>query len=393
MKYGIILKLLIAVVFMAAQFFNSEVHAQSGAEVEIDSFIENQMEKYHIPGIAVSVVKEEEIIFKKAYGWGNIEKMIPMSTNGIMNIASISKTITSTAAMQLLEKGLISLNEDINVYLPIKVRNPNFPDYPITLRQILTHTSSIKDGPNYRLGYQCGDPTTTLTDWIESYLAVDGKWYDPIENFHNKSPDSIYQYSNVAFGLLGYLVEQVSGQSFHEYVKEHIFLPLEMENSGYYLKDIDTSKIITPYLYLGPLQKQIRSQNGLPIKYFNPYCKYSFWNYPDGLVRTTVEDLSQFAIAYMNGGRFKDFQLLKPETIDKMHSAQLRESLDEDGFQGLSWFHSSGLDPAWFHGGSDPGVSTRLYVDKENKISVIVFQNANEDNAYYIARELYHMFR
>ena len=358
----------------------------------IDSFIQAQATRYHIPGIAVGVVKGDALHWAKGYGWADLEQQRPMSAEGVMNIASISKTITATAALQLWERGKIDLEADINTYLPIAVRNPNFPEMPITVRQILTHSSSIKDGPNYRKCFQCGDPSVSLSDWIEGYFQPGGEWYDAAANFHREAPDSIYQYSNLAFGLLGYLIEQVSGQAFAEYAEENIFGPLEMDDTGYYYTDIDTNKIITPYLYLGPLQQNLGKQDGLPLPYFNPYCRYSFWNFTDGLVRTSVQDLANFAIAYMNGGRYKDYQLLKAETIAMMHQPQLPEELDEDGFQGLSWFHSSGLDPAWFHGGSDPGVSTRLYVDTVNKISIIVLQNANEDNAYYIARALYQHF-
>ena len=198
----------------------------------IDSFIIAQATRYHIPGIAVGVVKGDKLHWSKAYGWADIERRKPMSTDGLMNIASISKTITATAAMRLWEKNLIELDADINSYLPIVVRNPNFPDVAITVGQILSHTSSIKDGSNYRLGYQCGDPEKSLSEWIEGYFTPDGAFYDAIENFHNQRPDSIYQYSNVAFGLLGYLVEKVSGMPFHQYVRKNIFEPLDMNQTG-----------------------------------------------------------------------------------------------------------------------------------------------------------------
>jgi CubicO group peptidase (beta-lactamase class C family) len=380
---------LIVFIALTLNLFSQDINTES----DIDVFIEGQANRYHIPGIAVAVLKGKDIVFKKGYGWADLENKVPMSTTGVMNIASISKTITATAAMQLVEAGMLDLNTDINQYLDFKIRNPNHPETSITLKQILTHTSSINDGPNYRLGYECGDPNVSLEEWIKSYLSVQGKWYDAEDNFLKKAPDSVYQYSNVAFGLLGYIVEIVSGRPFHQYVKDKIFDPLEMHQSGYYLTDIDTDNLITPYMYLGPLQRNLSDQSDLPLKHYNPYCRYSFWNYPDGLVRTSVEDLAHLAIAYMNAGKYKYHQLLSPQTIEMMHQPQLPVSLDEDGFQGLSWFHSSGLDPSWFHGGSDPGVSTRLYIDKENDLSVIVFQNANEDNSYYIARMLYNYFK
>ena len=188
------------------------------------------------------------------------------------------------------------------------------------------------------------------------------------------------------------MLEQLTDTPFHQLVKKQIFAPLGMNDSGYLLEEVDPQRIVTPYLYLGPLQKNLTQNEGLPLAHYNPYCIYSFWNYPDGLVRSSIKDLAKFATAYMNGGEYNDQRILKASTIEMMHSSQLSEELNEDGDQGLSWFHSSSLDPAWFHGGSDPGISTRMYVDRVNKISVIVFQNANKDNSFYIIRKLYETF-
>jgi CubicO group peptidase (beta-lactamase class C family) len=98
-----------------------------------------------------------------------MENKIPMTDKTIQNIGSISKTITATAVMQLWEKGKFKLDDDVNGYLPFKERNPYFPDDPITFRELLTHKSSIKDGPAYEDSYACGDPTISLKDWIEDF--------------------------------------------------------------------------------------------------------------------------------------------------------------------------------------------------------------------------------
>lgn len=362
------------------------------AQDSLDLFILNQAERFDVPGIAACVVKGDQIVWSNAYGYANIEDEEPMSTNGVMNIASVSKTITATAVMQLWEQGQIKLDTDVSAYLPFKVVNPNFPDEKITIQQLLTHTSSIKDGPAYKEGYDCGDPTRSLKNWIENYFSEKGTFYDREHNFHDAKPAEHHQYSNVAFGLLGLVVELVSEMPFHIYCKVNIFDPLDMKDTGYLLTEVDTSRLITPYLHIGKLQAGAEETRQYVKPYFNPYCFYSFWNYPDGLVRTTVEDLAKFTIAYMNGGVYKAHRILDAATIDKMHSSQLSEELNEDQDQGLSWFSSSSLAPSWFHGGSDPGVSTRMYVNKEDKISVIVFQNANEDNAFYTVKKLYEAF-
>lgn len=369
------------------------LHGQETSFDSLDVFINNQAKKYHIPGIAACVIKGEKIVWSKAYGYSNIEMEKKMSNNTILNIASISKTITATAVMQLWEKGELELEEDINTYLGFEVRNPNYPVIPITIKQLLTHTSSIADGSAIKVGYKCGDPQRNLKDWIESYFVPNGEFYNKRENFHNNKPDSLREYSNIGFGLLGLIVEEVSGKPFNEYVNENIFEPLSMNDSGYFLSEIDSAKLASTYMYLGPLQRNLdKSENNI-LPYYNPYCNYSFWNYPDGLVRTSTNDLAKFAIAYMNGGIYKGARILKQETIDLMMSPILSEKINEDKDQGICWFQSPSLYPTWYHGGSDPGVSTRLYINKEDKISVIVFQNANADNSFYIVKELYNKFK
>lgn len=373
--------------------FVGQTFAQTAdAMAEIDAFITQQAERNNIPGIAVGVVKGDQLIWSKGYGWANLEKRQAMSPQGVMNIASISKTITATAILQLWEKGSLQLDVDVNTYLPFSLKHPKFPEKAITIRQLLTHTSGIKDGPGYKKGYACGDPAVSLKDWIESCLAVGGEHYYADYNFYPTGPEATHRYSNVAFGLLGYIVEQVTKQAFHLYVRDNILHPIGMTNTAYMLTEIDTNRIVIPYLYLGPLQQGLQATEDLPLPYFNPYCTYSFWNYPDGLIRTSIEDLSKYAAAYLNGGIYKGQRILKEETIDMMLTAQLGEALNEDQDQGLSWFHNPKLGPSWFHGGSDPGVSTRLYIDRSHKMSVIIFQNSNDGNPTLIAEKLFETF-
>lgn len=383
----------IVLIFFLIHSISFSVIAQSTSQDSIDIFINNQAQRFHIPGISACVIKGKEVVWSNGYGYANIESENEMTTESIMNIASISKTITATAIMQLWERGEISLDDDISKYLDLKIRNTNFPDIPITIRQLLTHTSSIADGRSSKLAYECGDPSKKLSDWIYNYFHISGEFYDPSDNFHNYAPGSKRDYSNVGFGVLGLIVEAVSKMPFNKYVRDNIFTPLDMKNSGYYMSEIDSFKAVTPYLYLGPLQKNLTRMEDSVLPYFNPYCLYSFWNYPDGLVRTSVNDLAKFAIAYMNEGMYREKRILQKETIDMMMTSQLEQSINEDRDQGLSWFQSSSLYPTWYHGGSDPGVSTRMYVNKEDKIAVIVFQNANVDNTYYIIRELYDRFK
>jgi len=347
---------------------------------KLDDLITKHLEDNLIPGLAYCVVEDGQMIWSGAAGWANMEINIPMSIDGIMNIASISKTFTATAVMQLWEKGKIKLDEDINVYLPSPIRNPRHPEIPITIFQLLTHTSSIKDGDNYDASYSDGDPVISLKDWIQNYLIPGGNFYDAGSNFHPWAPGGERAYSNVGFGLLGYIVEQVSGIPFNTYCKSHILDPLGMHSSGWFLHEIDSSAHIRPYSFQ---TRTGSNEEGDSLSDNRALSLYSFPNYPDGLLRTSVRELSHFLMAIINGGAYQNARILKKSTLKKMLKVQV-----EGSGQGLCWGQLK-FESLWGHSGGDPGVATYMYFSPRTKVGVIVFQNNHNSDLFDIFRKLY----
>jgi len=378
--------LLMVTACLIASIFARNLLAQ---ENSLDEFVLEKMKANKAPGLTACLVKNDKLVWIGAFGWADIENKKPMSENTIQNIGSISKTITATAVMQLWEKGKFTLDDDVSKYLPFQVRNPHFPDDPITFRQLLTHHSSVKDGPAYEQSYACGDPAVPLKEWIKGYFVPGGKYYSAEGNFHTWKPGTLEipkgprAYTNVGFGLLGYLVEVISGQDFSEYCKKNIFSPLGMEHTGWHLADVDISRHAIPYSLIS---KDFKLPDGTTLDQFLPrygkekqsletgelfaHCLYSFFNYPDGLIRTSVQELSQFLRAYINDGVFKGRRILQKETV--------RTMLSEKHFgQGLCWFSLKlrNGDPAWGHGGGDPGISTQMLFRPQDGVGVIVFFN------------------
>jgi CubicO group peptidase (beta-lactamase class C family) len=193
--------------------------------------------------------------------------------------------------------------------------------------------------------------------------------------------------------LLGYIVEEVADMPFDSYCRENILGPLGMMKSGWFLYEIDIPNHILPYFYVTEeIKNEISNGNGNLFpnekdfrvgKYLAP-CLYSFPNYPDGLLRTSVVELSYFLAAFMNQGKFKNAEILKQSTINKMLSPQIAGNVS----QGLCW-HKSDFESLWGHGGSDPGVQTKMYFSPETKIGVIIFQNSNPGNQWEILKSLY----
>lgn len=355
----------------------------------LDAYIEEKMERSHIPGLAAAVIEQGEVAWSKGYGWADIERRITMSPDSLQNIGSISKTFVATAVMQLKEKGALQLGDDVGKYLEFPVRNPNHRNAAITFVDLMTHRSSIADGSAYARGYGCGDSPTSLEEWITGYFVSGGAFYDADENFHTWAPGERREYNNVAFGLLAYLVETISGTSFDEYCQEQIFTPLGMSETSWFLQNIDTTRHAIPYSYVsdgavrgpdwGGIEQGVVGKSG-PPPVSNGYaanCLYNHPNFPDGFLRTSVHQLAKYLLAYLNRGTLGQARILSEASIREMLTPQIETTGDEESAQGLVWHNqtmSSG-EPVWQHTGGDPGINTLLYIDPASGRGVIVFAN------------------
>lgn len=210
------LSLIILLVFPSCQ---KEQVIDVTQKTELDKVVESEYNRLQMPGLACMAVKNDSVVYISFKGYANRKENIAFSNQTRMLIASTSKTITLTAIMQLYEKGLINLDSDINNYLPFQVRNPHFSDRPITVRMLLTHTSSISDGgylPSiyYLFGYV--DYPETLMSFEENYLTTNGTNYTQ-HNFSENKPGDVYDYSNVGAALIACIVEHLTGTSFNNY--------------------------------------------------------------------------------------------------------------------------------------------------------------------------------
>lgn len=388
-------KVLIHLVLLAC--YATQIKGQSAYD-SVDAAVGKFMADMHIPGFATAIIKGGKITWSKGYGQADLVNNKAMSIDGIMNIGSVSKTFTTTAAMQLWEKGLIDLNADVNTYLDFKVRNPKYPDSQVTVFQILTHTSSIVDGKAYGESYTCGDPAISLNDWLRGALTEGGAFYNNGNNFGDWSPGDKRQYSNIAFGLLGLIVEKVAGQPFNSYCREHIFKPLGMEHTGWMLSEVDTNNYIRPYAYITEENRKdymsyarmFPGESAFKPGSYVAACLYSFPNYPDGLVRTSVRELSYYLAMMLNDGELNGKRILKKTTVEMMLTPQTQT----DRSQGLTWRSSEFETPTgkvklWGHSGLDPGIQTFLFFNPANKTGVITFQNNPADGIQRIVGKIY----
>ncbi len=367
----------------------------------IDNFIRNKMETDHIPGVAACLLNRDGIVWSGEYGWADIERQIPMTLDSLQNVASISKTFTTAALLQLWEKDLFGLDDDVSDYLPFPIRNPRHPQSSITFRHLLTHVSSIRDGNAYSAGYACGDPKMDLQTWMTEYLKPGAALYDPEQNFFEWGPGDDWTYNNVAYGLLAYLAEEIAEAPFAQLCRDHVFAPLGMERTSWYLDDIDLSEHVVPYTWLSEGEARGPSWGGAPLGVihepgqepslddgYKANCAYNHPNFPDGFLRTSVRQLSHYLRTYLRGGSSSDTRILEESTVEQLFRRQTE--VVEDRQQGLTWYANFDIrgDPAWGHGGSDPGVNTDMRLLRKEGLAAIVFMNTNGVRPWEVTRHL-----
>lgn len=324
---------------------------------DADSFIEATMAGGHVAGLGACVVRTDGFFWTKGYGFADLAEGIPVEAGTLFMLASISKVATATAAMQLWEENLFSLDDDINAYLPFDVTNPSHPGSPITFRMLMTHTSGIRDNWDI-MPYWPGDSPIPLGVYLEDYLDPGGELYDPDFNYYTWEPGTQYRYCNIAIALLGFLVEFIGGSPFDDYCEQEIFTPLWMTETAWHFADLNPDHIAVPYRYSGGN--------------YIPYEHYGYSDYPSGQLRTSANQLGYLLAAYMNGGVYNGARILESATVDSMLTPQIPDIL---GDQGLVWYGGS----TWGHSGGDLGVSTTMFFHPREGVGVVVLTNGEND--------------
>jgi len=330
-----------------------------------DTYLQMLMRLAHKPSLATCIIKYDEVVWSHAYGYYDIENKKEATTQTLYLQASVSKTVTATALMQLYEQGLFDLDDDVNEYLPFDLRNPNYPDIPITIKMILSHRSSLADDNLYWicLSYLPGDPDVEgfPYPWLEEYLTPGGSAYSS-STWSMDRPGEKYYYANIGFSIVAYLVELLSHQDFNDYCKEHIFQPLQMNATGFRLRDVDIDTIAVPYEFKNDAFFR-HPQYGIHILY------------PAITLRTSIEDYSHFIIAHMNGGVWNGVRILNESTVQLMHTAQFSPT-DKYNY-GLGWeVTNKPFQKTYGHSGGYVGALNLITIHPEYNTAVILFTNA-----------------
>ncbi|UTY60081.1 serine hydrolase [Massilia sp. erpn] len=295
------------------------------------------------PGITVIVVKNGLPVLHKAYGLANLEQKTPLEPAMSLRVGSVTKQFTAAAIMQLAEQGKLKVSDSITTYLP---------DYPthgqtITIEHLLTHTSGI---PNYTALPGFGEI-------VQKTMSVN----EMIAFFKDKplqfTPGERFSYSNSGYFLLGAIIEKVSGQKYADYMRQHIFAPLQLNSTFYDSDECRAQPCVAGY------SKRLLGGFDSPqvISMTLPYAA--------GALRSSVDDLARWNAAIVDG------KLLKPETWRRMHTAYTLNN-GKTADYGYGWFVGQFKgQPMYRHGGDIPGFSAGTQYLPESGIYVAVITN------------------
>jgi CubicO group peptidase (beta-lactamase class C family) len=331
--------------------------------VLLDEYIENLMSSLHIPGLSATIIKNQDVFWTKSYGYANISNDQLVENTTLFYLASVTKTITATAIMQLYEDGHFDLNDSINDYLPFEVNHPTYST-DITFQMLMTHTSSITDNSNY-INYTDGDPTIPLGKFLKEYFTPGGDYYDAEANFNSNEPGTSWAYTNAGTGLIGYLVEVMTdnitgeGLLFYEICNNSIFQPLDMFETAWFLRYLNISNIAVPYFWNSQEEE------------YEPYDHYGRVVYPASGLRSSVTQLRHFLMMMMNGGEYNFTQILEESTVNLMLTVHW------SNFMGLIWWKNT-VDGRilWNHLGQTQGCRTVIAFEPETDIGIIILTNS-----------------
>lgn len=331
---------------------------------QVNSVIEGLMASQHVSGVSALVIKNGGVYWLNQYGMANIAENLPVADSTLFMLASVSKPFTGTALMQLWENEYFELDDNVNDYLPYTVQNPSQPGRAITFRMLMTHTSTIMDNWDILDPMPApGDPTIQLEQFTQGYLTYGGMYYAVNNYYGAMPPGNVWSYTNVGVTLIAYLVEQITGMDFEDYCQENIFQPLGMDETSWFLANLDTNNIAMLYEYIGGE--------------FVPYGHMGRPWWPAGQLRTSASQLARFLQAFMQGGIADSVRILEEATVDTMLTLQFTSIFDS---QGLIWRRENIAGCwVWRHGGSSWGTRTVMSFCPEDGIGVIVLSNGESD--------------
>ncbi|RPI33747.1 MAG: class A beta-lactamase-related serine hydrolase [Chloroflexota bacterium] len=354
LKTALVSLVLLTLVLAGARPLNAQASApmQTASYDQIDAYVQSEMKAASIPGLAYGIVKGDQIVHLQAFGSADATGR-PITPQTPFLIGSVGKVITSLAIQQLVSAGKVDLDAPVQRYIPWFRLADEAASSQITIRHLLNHTSGLSaaDGakPKYYL--------------VEGYTNQ-----EIIHELDQSQPDrpvgSSFEYSNLNFLILGHVIEQVSGQTYEDYIQEHIFGPLEMKHSYMDLTEAQQAGLV--------LGNRVLFGFLFPVQLPYPRAMMS-----SGFHFSTVEDLAHLLIAHLNQGRYADVLVLPQNS----NSTQVVAS--KPGYYDIHWIGLNEMPRNYTdaQSGTTLDYSACYYILPNHRTGVVVLTNANTAEA------------
>jgi len=346
-------------VFTTVTTFGQNIQQRESFQ-RIDSLFQDAYSKFPIGSISVGILSHDTVIWKKSYGYADMQNKIPASSSTIYRIGSITKQFTAMMMLKLEEEKKLKISEPIEKYLPEfkKVQSKNDIKQPISFVQLATHMSGIMREPE-------NDSFYTYQRWSDWDKTLLSSFKDIKFRFE---PSVRYSYSNIGYSILGLALSKVAKQPYTDYISNNILKPLGMKNSYFHVPDalrnqlakgyaVDGSKIDTTTAYL--------EHNGRGFRV------------PNGGLYSTIDDLAPFVSNLMNEGSLR---ILKLETVTENYKRVVVTSSRFSSGYGIGYLIEKSENLNIFgHGGTVNGYDALIAYDNTKKIAIIVLHNATGD--------------
>lgn len=334
----------------------------------IDKWLNYTQRQEEIPSVSISIFDNREVLFKKSYGYADLEKKIKATDKTLYRIASISKSFTATAIMQLVENGKINLEDKVVSYLPWITSNDG-DIAEVTIRQLLSHTSGIR---------RDFDSTYWEDDEFPAVNEIKDQFNKKVKIIENNIS---FKYSNFVYGVLGQLVEKVLKVPYEEYIRNNIFKKLKLEDTYVDFKDSVQEQLAQGYGRKIPGKVREEFRKDVETK---------------GLASATgfvsnVDDLSKYFMTFLSD---EDTSILTRESIKEMSRVQCWKSGNWEMYGlGFSIWDRNGEGALVGHGGGFAGYSSRVALDREKNIGVVVLTNTIFAHSHLIINACFDAFQ
>ncbi|MDO5970585.1 serine hydrolase [Flavivirga aquimarina] len=340
---------------------------ESNPEIELlEEKLEEIKKAFNVPGLAVGIIKEGEIVYAKGLGVQDLETNIPLSTQSVYHMASVSKPFVATAIMQLCEQNKIELDKKLIKYLPyFTMKDERYKN--ITILHILTHSSGIPDVINYEWNNPKYDDIAA-EEHVRSFKSKELDF----------TPGEKYNYSNAAFDILADVIAKASGMTFESYMKEFIFKPVGMKNTTFYKPEVPKKIATKPHTLDNELKMAVE-----------PVYPYNRIHAPSSTLHSNIDDMLLWAKINLNKGKVGRHKIYNEISYTLLTTGQRKISKNDS--LALSWFISPIRDYKMIrHSGRDTGYNTYFGFIPKTKSAIVLMANNdiffNSDVANYLLK-------